>query len=141
MITEVRDYFMGVVQTVDSDLDFDGFIFDTESTGHTTIDNTFKLVLLDSGVSRLDTSYDNSMSVEVWIYKSSGYDRVEDFDETYCKAIEIAAVGMDQSRIDQEGYIKSVIAGSVSSEKFEDNDNAMRFRIQFSVSIHFSIED
>lgn len=140
MIAEIRDYFTGVVSTVDSDLDFDGFIFTNEDTGHTVIDDTYKLVLLDSGVARLDTSYVNTMALEVWIYKSSGYDRVEDFDDTYCKALEIAALGMDQTKIDQVGFIKSVIAGSIQPEPLEDNDNAMRFRIQFSVSAYFNIE-
>jgi len=141
MITEIRDYFTGVIQEVDGDLDFDGFIFENENIGNTAIDNTYKMMIGESAVVRIDSSYVNSLSLEIWIYKSSGYDRVEDFDDIYCKSIEIAALSIDQTKIDQSGFIKSVISQSVLPEAFEDNDNAMRFRIQFTISAYFSVED
>jgi hypothetical protein len=140
MIKEIRDYFNLVVSEVDKDLRFDGFIFDTEKIGDTQIDHTYKLVLGNTTTTRIDSSYEATMDVELWIYKSSGYDRVEDFDDTYCKAIEIASRAQDQRLITQSGFIKSIIAGNILPESFESNDNAMRFRLQFTVSAYFELE-
>ncbi len=140
MIDDIRNHFTLAVNTVDSDLRFDGQIFEVEQTSSTYADNTYKLLIGDATVSRVDASYSANIACEVWIYKISGTNRVEDFDNSYCKALEIAAVAQDQRLLDQSGFIKSVLGVNVLREAIDGDDNSVRFRIQFNTTVYYSIE-
>lgn len=137
---EIRDYFNGVIRTVDSDIKFDGFVFDTEKFGAQNLDNTYKLVIGSKTTTRLDSSYNDTYDVQVWIYRSSGNAIVDDFDKTYCKAQEIASLAEDQTKLDQLGFIKSVLSTEITPQPQDSDDNSMRFIIQFEVQVFYNIE-
>lgn len=137
---EIRDYFNGIVRTVDSDLKFDGFVFDTEKFGAQNLDNTYKLVIGAGSNERLDSSYLTTYDVQVWIYRSSGNAIVDDFDKTYCKAQDILALASDQTKLDQLGFMKSVLGINIEPQPQDSDDNSMRFVIQFEVQVFYNIE-
>lgn len=141
MIVEIRDYFNSVISQVDQDLIFDGFALDTDKIGHTIIDNSYKLILGNSNISRIDSSYINNMEVEINIFKSSGFESIIDFDKIYCKSIEIASLSQDQTKITQSGFIKSVICNDITPTNFDNNDNAFKMSIRFLVSVYFELEN
>jgi hypothetical protein len=140
MIDEMREYVKSGVREIDSDLVFDGMVFSNEKIATNNIDHSYKLVIGESLISREDSVNLVVTSVEVSIFRVSGSNRVEDFDRTYCKALAIAAILMDIERLDQQGFVKSVVTGSVSPEAIENDDNSVRMRIPLSISCYVSFK-
>ena len=141
IITEIRDYINGKVKEVDSDLNFDGLVFGDEKIGLNQSDNTYKLVIGESVPTRLDSSYSSDISSEVWIYKAAQLnDRVNDFDDAYCKALDIASSIINQESITQDMFIKSISNSTLTPESVDDVDNVYRFRIQFTVTVYYKLE-
>jgi hypothetical protein len=141
IITEIRDYINGKVKQVDSDLDFDGFVFGDEKIGLNPSDSTYKLVIGNSTPTRLDSSYSAEIDSEVWIYKAAQLnDRVDDFDNTYCKALDIASSIINQETISQDMFIKSISNSALIPEPVDGVDNVYRFRIQFTVTVYYKLE-
>jgi len=140
IISEIRDYVKAKVESVDNDLDFDGFVFDTEKVGMTATDCTYKLVIGETTPTLLDSSYQADIDTQVWIYKASGNNQVEDFDDTYCKALEIASLIIDQRSIDQLNFIKSISNTAITPEPVVTNDNLFRYRIQFTTNVYYKLD-
>lgn len=140
IITEIRDYVSGQIQKHDSDLRFDGLVLDDEKIGLNASDRTYKLVIGDTTPTRLDSSYTADIDTQVWIYKAADLnDRVSDFDNAYCKALDIASEIIDQENISQDMFIKSISNSTITPEAVDDVDNVYRFRIQFITTVYYSL--
>lgn len=140
MISEVIDYFKSVVEFVNPDLVYDGFVFNTLKDSSLVINDTYKLILGAMSPSRQDTTILSTMPVTIVIWQKSSFGNQEqDFINIYCEAIEMHAKAMDQSRIDQSSFIKSVTTSSISPEPLESNDNTIQMTIESEVSIIYSV--
>ena len=140
IITEIRDYVSGQIQKHDSDLRFDGLVLDDEKIGLNASDRTYKLVIGDATPTRLDSSYTADIDTQVWIYKAADLNnRVNDFDNAYCKALDIASEIIDQENISQDMFIKSISNSTITPEAVDDVDNVYRFRIQFITTVYYSL--
>lgn len=138
MVTSIRDYFKGIVQAIDSDLEFDGFVFAERNIADHDLDYSYKLNVGRMGIQREDSDIISQFPVTIEIYRVSSHDRQEeDFENTYCKAIDIAARSMNQTLIDQTDWIKSVVATSINPTPIENNDTTMVFTLQFNVTVTF----
>lgn len=142
MIDEIVQFFKDSVALVDPDLKFDKFVFDTPKDGDLTIDNTYKLVMGALSPSRQDSQIQATVPITLVIWKRAGFSTLEeDFQEIYCKAIEIHATCMNQTRVDQTSYIKSVDTLSVEPTPLESNDNTIRMNISFEVSVTYGVNN
>ena len=140
MITEIRDYFTKQIRAVDPDLRFDGYIFENESIGTNNIDNTYKLVIGQTASTRRDVINEALTDVSVVIFKVSGTERVEGFDQLYCKAFKILSKIASQTEIMQNDFIKSIINRAIVPESIDSDDNSLRIRIEFQVITFFALE-
>lgn len=140
MIKEIRDYFTKQIRAVDSDLKFDGYIFENESIGTNNIDNTFKLIIGQTVPTRRDVIHEALTDVSVVIFKVSGTDRVNGFDQLYCKAFNIVSKIASQSEVLQNDFIKSIINKTVLPEAINSDDNSVRIKIEFQVITFFALE-
>lgn len=138
MIEAVKDYFKGVIKTIDSDLVYDSLVFENELTADHNLDYTFKLVLGAMSIGRPDTAIISRLPVTVVIYRVSNSDKLEvDFNNTYCKAIDITSLAMNQTKISQADYIKSVVATDITPSPILNNDNSLQFTLKFIVELAY----
>lgn len=138
MIQSVRSYFDTIIKEIDSDFRSDGFVFDTEFTADHNLDFTYKLNMGTMSIARQNSAIEATLPVVIWIHKVSNADKQkDDFDTTYCKAVDIMARAMNQTKIDQTEYIKAVTGVDIAPSALEDNDNSMRFTLEFSVTLNF----
>lgn len=140
MITEIRDHFSAQIKAIDSDLRFDGFAFDADRISANNIDNAFKLVIGETTTERLDVSIRATVQVQVVIFRQSGTERIEDFDQLYCKALAIHSKCSLQEDIDQEGYIKSIEPKNIVPSPFDTDENSVKITIAFDVIAYYSLE-
>lgn len=138
MIEEIKDYFKSTVSLIDSDLSYDGLVFKNELTADHNLDYTYKMVLGKWDIIRPDTDIKATIPVDIIIYKVSNIDKIEDdFSSTYCKAIDITSLAMNQTRISQNGYIKGVVATDILPESILNNDNTLQFTLKFIVELAY----
>lgn len=138
MIESVKSYFKSIVNDVDSDLTYDGLVFENDLTADHNLDYTYKLVIGTMAINRVDTSIQSEVPVTITIYKISNIDNLEtDFSNIYCKAIDITARAMNQTLVDQAAYIKSVVAQSINPAPILNNDNGLQFTLEFNVTIAY----
>jgi len=138
MIEEIKDYFKSTVSLIDSDLSYDGLVFKNELTADHNLDYTYKMVLGTWDIIRPDTDIKATIPVDIIIYKVSNIDKIEDdFSSTYCKAIDITSLAMNQTRISQNGYIKGVVATDILPESILNNDNTLQFTLKFIVELAY----
>ena len=138
MISDIRNYFRAVIFEIDSDMDEHEQIFVSDNIPNTRLDETYTLFIGDMSIEREDTSINGEVTVSLEIYKKGYNDIIDNFDEAYCKAIDIHALAMNQTRLDQTGFIKSVVATSVIPESIEDDDKSSKFTIQFIVTVKYN---
>lgn len=141
MITEIRDYINKSIKEVDSDLIFDDVYFDSENISSARMDDYYKIILGPLAPDRLDVLSEATFSLDVLIYSMSGTNRVEKYDRAYCRAVEIYSKILDQKRMNQEGFIKTIGASTITPEEVESGDNAIRMRISLNVTIFYATED
>lgn len=137
MITDIRDYFRGVVNTVDSDLKEHKSPVISSNIADTILEDTYFINIGSTQVERLDTATENTTSVLVEIYANGYNNELENYDNAYCKALDVLTTAIDQSTISQSNMIKAVDATTVDVETILDNDNAFKFSIQFTVKTYF----
>lgn len=136
MIDAVQDYIKSVINAVDPDLKDDGYVFEVEATADHNLDYTYKMNLGAMAIQRQDTAMQATIPVSLKIYKVSNYDKQrDDFANTYCKAIDITSRAMNQTLIDQTGYIKAVEAQEIVPEPILDNDITLQFTLSFIVTV------
>lgn len=139
IITEITDLFKSRIAECDSDLCYDGQIFDTELTSLNALDRTYKLVVGASSVSRLNSSYQAEISVGMSIYRVLSSNKEEDFASVYEQAFDLAAGLQDQTTLSQSDFVKSILATSIEPEIIEDDDNTVRVSLGFVVQVYYRI--
>ena len=137
MITDIRDYFRQVINEIDSDLKEHDDPVNSDNIADTIIQDSYFIRIGDLSSSRVDSTIDGEFSVSVEIYQN-GYNKpVDNYDSAYCKAIDVQALAMKQSRIDQTGKLKSVESTGINTETIVNNDNLFKFTIQFTVRVGY----
>lgn len=134
MIQEIRSYFKAVINEVDSDLKEHKEYFTSENVSDTRLEDTYFLQFGALTTERQDSDMIGTFDVLVRVWKNGNNDVIEKLDDAYCKAIEIQAKLMDQSRFNQLDFIKSVVGVSITPQAVVDNDNLAQFDLQFTVT-------
>jgi hypothetical protein len=137
MIAEIRDYFRNIIASVDSDLrEFEQPI-DTGNLPDTKLETSYSILIGSTSVDRIDVSTSNTTEVIVVIYKNGYNNEIENYDSTYCKALDILRESINQQNITQSYMLKAINTSGVNVEPLETNDNAYKFSIQFTVNTNF----
>lgn len=137
MITDIRDYFRQVVNEVDSDLKEHSDPVISDNIADSIIQDSYFINIGDLSSERVDSTIDGTFSVVVELYQN-GYNKpIENYDAAYCKAIDVQALAMKQSRIDQTGKLKAVESTGINVETINTNDNLYKFTIQFTVRVGY----
>lgn len=137
MIQEIRKYFSDVIREIDPDLKAHNQAKSSSLIPDTTLENSYMLDIGNLDSSREDTTINGFFTVTLSLWKNGYNNPVENYDNAYCKAIDIQALAMLQSNIDQTESIKSVVSGGINTELEQDNDNLYKFTIQFSVRVDY----
>jgi hypothetical protein len=137
MISDIRSYFRSIIQTVDSDMKEHKSPVISTNIPDNSLENTYFLSIGTTTISRLDTINENETECMLELYKNGYSSELENYDTAYCKAIEILREATDKTNIAQNNQIKGVDASSISVEVLQNNDNAYKFSIQFSVKTYF----
>lgn len=138
MIEQVSDYFKGVIQEIDSDLEFDGMVFGSSMIPDYNLDYAYKLIIGEMRLRRQDAQIEADLPVMIKIYRVSNIDKQEtDFFDIYCKGIDIVALSMNQTRVLQDKYIKSIFGLGIYPQPILDNDTTIELSLEFSVKIVF----
>jgi hypothetical protein len=140
MIAEIRDYFRGVITTVDSDLKEHEQPLISDNIADTVIQDSYFVLIGDMSSERVDSTIDSNISVTVELYKNGYTDPVDNYDIGYCKAIDVQALAMKQDRISQLTSLKSVVSTGISTETINTNDNLFKYSIQFTVTVSYFYE-
>jgi len=141
MIREIRDYIAEAVREVDPHLRFDNLYFENEQISSNSIDDYYKLILGPVSPENLDVIKEANFQVTLMIFNISGTDRVEVYDNAYCKALSIYSKIVDQKRIIQNGFIKSIDSPAITPEEVQSGDNAIRMRIELNITVFYATED
>jgi hypothetical protein len=138
MISEIRTYFKDTIAEVDSDLRQHKEYFTSANISDTKLEDTYFLQIGNLSSDYEDSSVNGSFAVLLEIYKNGNKDIIERVDDAYCKAIEIQAKLMNQNRVDQLSYMKSVVGLSIDPTPVENNDNLAKFSLQFTVMVKYN---
>ena len=137
MIATIRDYFRQVISDIDSDLKEHDEPLISDNIADTIIQDSYFIRIGDLSSNRVDSTIDGTFDVVVELYKN-GYNKpVDNYDLGYCKAIDVQALAMKQSRIDQTGALKGVESTGINTESINTNDNLFKYSIQFTVRIGY----
>lgn len=134
MINEIRSYFKGIINEVDPDLKQHEQYFTDENIADTILEDRYFILMGTLSTERQDTDMVGSLPVTISVYKNGYNDIIENLDNAYCNAIEIQAKSMDQTRIDQTEFVKSVVGVSVTPVAVADNDNLAKYSLEFTVT-------
>lgn len=139
MIDEIRTYIRNTVYEVDKTLKWDGFVFDSQNNSSNAIDKEYKIVIGDVSPALIDTNFRATVPVIVTIYKGFGArDREDEYNQLFCKGIDIITKSMTKSRISQTGFIKNVVGTTLSPTPVDDNDNMMQVILQLDMDVYFT---
>lgn len=137
MIDSVREYFDLVIKEIDPSLVFDGYVFGTEKTSISNIGSTYKLLIGAMSTTKIDTNLDSNIRVTVVIYRHSTIDFVAAFESGYHEAVCIQASACTGDRLAQDSFIKGVTSTAITPEPIENDDNLMKFTIEFDVKVSY----
>ncbi len=140
MIAEIRDYFRGVITTIDSDLKEHDQPLISDNIADTIIQDSYFVLIGDMSSERIDSTIDSNISVTVELYKNGYNDSIDNYDKGYCKAIDVQSLAMKQDRISQLTSLKSVVSNGISTETINTNDNLFKYSIQFTVTVSYFYE-
>lgn len=139
MIDEIRSYIKQTVYAVDPKLRWDGFVFGTEVNSNNNIDNEYKISIGDVTPSLIDTNYRAIVPCVVTIYRGFNTNDIEnEYNQMFCKGIDIVSKAMDKTRQPQTDFIKNVLGTTMSPIPVEGNDNMIQINIQLDVEVFFA---
>jgi hypothetical protein len=137
MINEVRSYLKSVIYEVDSDLKEHDEYFVSDNIADTNKEDTYFIKMGELLTERQDSDMVGELTVDVQIWKN-GYTNIRsNLDAAYCKAIDIQAKCMDQSRFEQNDFIKGVVGLTILPSPVEDNGNLASFNLQFIITVGY----
>lgn len=137
MITEIRDYFKAVLAEVDSGLSQHDEWFSADNIADTRLEDKYFIEFGALATDREDRTNNGVMPLSISIWKNGYRDVIDRLDAAYNCAIEIQALAMDQTRIDQTNFMKSVEGTTITPEAVASNDNLGKFTLQFNVGVSY----
>ncbi len=137
MIGETRTFFKSVIAEVDSDLRQQDRYFISDDIADTRLEDTYHLYIGYLTTSRINTDMNGTLNVSLKFWKNGNNDEINRIDTAYCNAIEMQLKLMDQSRLSQDDFIKSVVGTSIEVRPDESNDNLAQFELQFIVTVGY----
>ena len=137
MIPEIRAYFKSVIKEVDSDLKQHDRYFISNDIADSNLEDRYHLLIGALNTNRQDSDMNGTVSVILKFWKNGNNDELNRIDAAYCNAIEMQLKLMDQSRITQDDFIKSVIGSTIDPKAEENNDNLAEFELQFIVTVGY----
>ena len=137
MIDEIRSYFKQVITEVDADLKQHDEYFTSENIADTILEDRYFIAFGSLSTERQDTNMIGLVDVTVSIWKNGYSDAIVNIDKAFCSAIEIQAKLMDQKRVDQNEFIKSVVGNNITPSPVDSNDNLAQFDLQFTVTTSY----
>ena len=137
MIGVVRDYFRGVIATVDSDLREHDSVFVFNDIPENKINDTYFIFIGSMDSNRVDTSVSSTLKVDILLFKSGYNDAINNYDLAYDCAVGIQSTAMQAYRFDNEAYITDVRSIGIQVDTLSSNDNAFSYRIQFQVELAY----
>lgn len=137
MIGVVRDYFRGVIATVDSDLREHDSVFVFNDIPENKINDTYFIFIGSMDSNRVDTFVSSTLTVDILLFKSGYNDAINNYDLAYDCAVGIQSTAMQAYRFDNEAYITDVRSIGIQVDTLSSNDNAFSYRIQFQVELAY----
>lgn len=137
MISEIRSYFKSVINEVDSDLREHDRYFISDDIASTTKEDDYHLFIGILNTNRQDIDMNGGFAVTLKFWKNGKNEELEKFDLAYSNAIEMQTKLMDQTRIDQLKFMKSVVGSTVEPKAGLNNDNLAEFELQFIVTVGY----
>jgi hypothetical protein len=137
MIDEIRSYFKSVISEVDSDLKQHNRYFVSDDIADTRLEDTYHLMIGNMVTNRQDTDMNGTVNVSLKFWKNGNNDEIARIDAAYCNAIEMQLKLMDQSRLSQDDFMKSVVGTNIEVTPDESNDNLAQFELQFIITVGY----
>lgn len=136
MISNIRSYFNKTIKSIDSDLNPVKFALSGKLPDN-NIEDTFTVIFGDASSDLIDTTIDSLIPVTVEFWKNGYTKEIENFDKSYCKAVDIQARALNKRLIADHGGIEGVFSSGISVESDSTNDNLFKFTIQFTVKVSY----
>jgi hypothetical protein len=137
MINEIRSYFKSVITEVDSDLKQHSRYFISNDIADTRLEDTYHLFIGNMTTNRQDTDMIGTVNVGLKFWKNGNNDEINRIDTAYCNAIEMQLKLMDQTRLSQNDFMKSVVGINIEVRPDESNDNLAEFELQFIITVGY----
>ena len=139
MINEVRKYFQDRIREVNPDLSEHDNPFD-EHIPETIIEDTYIMKIGGIESNFINQTIEDSMSVEIKIYRSGENDILDNFYQFYQDAHMIRLCCIDPRTSRNGKYIKNVVCTKILPSKKEDNDNMIIYSLQFKLMLSFELD-
>lgn len=137
MIDEIRSYFKTVIAEVDSDLKQHDRYFISDDISASNIEDKYHLFIGNMTTNRQDTDMNGTVNVTLKFWKNGNNDEINRIDSAYCNAIEMQLKLMDQSRLSQDDFMKTVVGTNIEVRPDETNDNLAEFELQFIITVGY----
>jgi len=137
MISEIRSYFKTVIAEVDPDLKQHDRFFVSDDIADTKLEDRYHLFIGTLVTNRQDIDMNGTVNVSLKFWKNGNNDEISRIDTAYCNAIEMQLKLMDQSRLNQDDFVKSVVGTNIEVRPDESNDNLAEFELQFSITVGY----
>jgi len=141
MIIAIKDFIQERINDLDTDFRFDGFGFETDKIGSLNVNHTYKVIIGSMSSSRQDQTIESVIPVSVIIYRIGQNDYFNDFANAYCDAIAIQSEIARQDKLDQSLFIKEFLPTGIEPEALNNDDNIMKFTINFNVRLIYYSKD
>ena len=141
MIPAIKAYFDERVKEVDPDLS--AYEFDVFGNNDITTNQAQKKYNLIIGITntvRLNQGFTDEVDVTLDLWSSNGADVYQDYQDLYCKALDIRNGCINQLNIENAGNdIGEVESISTTPLEEDTNDNVFKMRLNFTVRRYFRV--
>lgn len=138
-ITELRNIIASNIVSVDSMIKEDNIIFDNENEPALAVDRTYRLIFDTTAFTRMDTTFDVAIPFKIEIMVITGpTERRNDFDDIYCKAIEIGLLLSRFQSLDSQ-LILGIDVTSVIPTPGSSNDEAIKMTIECTATAAIAV--
>ena len=139
MINEVRSYFKSRIAQVNSDLNEHDNPFD-EQIPESIIEDTYQMIIGEISSKFVYQTVEDTMPVEIKIYKQGDNDLLDNFYQFYQDAHMIRLCCIDPKFSRNGNYIKNVICEGIKPSNKEGDDNLIVYSLQFRLMLSFGLD-
>lgn len=137
MIKEIREYFTQAIYEADPDLLSHEEYFTSENIPDNALENSYFLKFGPLTSAYEDISINGEIDVSLEMWKNGYNDLISNLDSAYTKAIEIQALIMNRSRLNQLDATKMIEGIGIIPEPINDNGNLAKFTLQFKITVKY----